>query len=1137
VTPQAGLPSSVRLRLIGVVLFVLALTAAGVLLLADLSLKLERERQIDEARRHVQSRTATMDEGWHRAAFALAQQLELWQAGDAPDDVREARLRMGLVSSLEQGDFSHAVLQGADGQVLLRFGTRSQAQPPLPSGDQPLAWAWSDADQTVYRVVDGGQMRLGARSVRLRVYAPIEPSVLARMVFPGNELVLKRDGRTLAAAGQGASAASAEAAGLVLDWDGQPGAPQLHVMRSFEPLLPHGPLLAAMAGAAALLLAGGWLVLGRWVRAQSLRVQSLQQAAASFDVAKPSAQFSAAIARVAAQDDELGRLASDMSLMMTRISEADETLRTLNASLEHRVAERTSELAASERFVRMVTDRAPALIAYWDRNERCLFANAVHEPWFGHHPQAMVGITLREMLGEARYAHDAQRARAALAGRAQVFSAAMGDGAQLQVDMTPDIVDGEVRGFTVVATDISKLQRAQDELAALNVELGRRAEQAEAATRAKSAFLANMSHEIRTPMNAILGLTHLLTRDTRDTLQRERLGKIDTAARHLLQVINDILDLSKVEAGKVVLEQVEFGLDDLMTRVFEIVGCSARDKGLELVLDTDGLPPRLVGDPTRLGQVLINLLGNAVKFTEQGWVRLRGDFERADANTLLVRFEVRDTGIGISPEQLARLFQAFEQGDDSTTRRFGGSGLGLALTRHLASLMGGEVGVHSVPGEGSSFWFSAKLGLAPAAGMRAVPVALQGLRALLVDDLAEARAALADRLRELGMAVDAVSGGNEALALVESELSAGRHFDVLLVDWRMPPPDGIETVQAMRRRLGAGMPPAVLVTAFDHAAMWQDARESHLDAVLVKPITSSSLLDALARVLRRSGAPLDTQDVDAGTPDGAESRLRTRHSGQRVLLAEDNPVNAEVALELLSSTGLVVELASNGQIAVELAVARPYDLVLMDVQMPVLDGLEATRQIRQCVGHGLPIIAMTANAFGEDRTACLEAGMNDHIAKPVDVQALFGTLVRWLPLPEAIALAPPAAIKAESGPTLVDRLAAVPGLELSAALQRMAGRQDLLRRVLTQFVRLYGDGLDVLRALAQPGVHAPWREAAHTLRGACAIAGLALLAERLLAFELAAVDTGNTAELAKEAQAIDAELRAMAAQLRNLLSS
>jgi signal transduction histidine kinase/CheY-like chemotaxis protein len=1018
VTWRSGLPLSVRLRLVGVVVFVLVLTAMGVLLLADVSLQRERARQTEEAQRHVRSRIAKMDEGWRHAAFSLAQQLELWQAGDVPEPVREARLRMGLISALEQSDFSHAVLQDASGQVLLRFGTRSQSEPEPPLGNQPLAWAWSAADQTVYRVVDGGRMKWGARAVQLRVFAPVEPSVLARMVFPGHELALWRDGRELVAVGRVGSASGASSASgahpvsVALHWDELPGAPELQILRQVEPLVPLEQLLAPMAGAAVLLLIGGWLVLGRWVREQSLRVRALQQATASFDADARPPRAAAEIDRVAAQSDDLGHLAQDLAGMMRRIVEGGDALRLLNAQLEQRVAERSGELAA------------------------------------------------------------------------------------------------------------------------LNVELGRRADQAEAATRAKSAFLANMSHEIRTPMNAILGLTHLLTRDTRDSLQMERLGKVDTAARHLLQVINDILDLSKIEAGKVVLEQVEFGLDDLMTRVFEIVGGAARDKGLELVLDTDGLPARLVGDPTRLGQVLINLLGNAVKFTEQGWVRLRGSFEQTDTTSLLVRFEVQDTGIGIPLAHQPRLFEAFEQGDGSTTRRHGGSGLGLALSRHLASLMGGEVGLHSTPGEGSCFWFTARLGRAAQARARAVPMVLEGMRALLVDDLAEARAALADRLMALGLVVDDVPGGDAALARVISELAAGRHYDVLLVDWRMPPPDGIQTLQALRRELGAGMPPAVLVSAFDHAAMWQDAREALIDAVLIKPITASSLLDALARVLRRNGSPLEVGTIEMA---GAEQRLRQGHANQRVLLAEDNAVNAEVALELLNSAGLIVDVAINGLSAVELATSRPYDLVLMDVQMPMLDGMEATRRIRQIVGHGLPIVAMTANAFGEDRAACLDAGMNDHVAKPVDAKTLFATLLRWLPPPKQPMAPKLPKPTLDRGSQLMDRLALIPGLAWNEALQRMAGRHEMLLRVLERFVSEYAEGMPALRTAAEPDPHLAWRQASHTLRGACAIAGLTVLVERLQRFEHAAGECLDRAALQSEAMAIDDELMASVAELRAVL--
>jgi len=661
---------------------------------------------------------------------------------------------------------------------------------------------------------------------------------------------------------------------------------------------------------------------------------------------------------------------------------------------------------------------------------------------------------------------------------------------------------------------------------------------AEAANLAKSAFLANMSHEIRTPMNAIIGLTHLMSRDTHDALQRDRLRKVDGAAKHLLQVINDILDLSRIEAGKLTLEDIEFSRDELVSGAFEMVAQAANEKGLELVVDTDHLPDRMRGDPKHLAQALINLLANAVKFTQSGWVRLSAALLAENGERLQLRFEVQDSGIGIPAEQQATLFNAFTQADSSTTRIHGGTGLGLALTRHLAVLMGGEVGLDSQPGSGSRFWFTAWVGRAAPARDRAPPIPLAGLRALLVDDLPEALAAISAGLTLLGLQVDGQLSGSAALQSAASQAAASQPFDVMLIDWRMDEMDGIATLQALRRALGAGMPASILVTADSGTAVWQQARDARFDAVLVKPITPSALHDTLARVLRRGGAPLPAQSL----PDAdLAAELRRQHAGQRVLLAEDNPINQEMASELLSSVGLSVEVAGDGAKAVQMALSRHYELVLMDVQMPLLDGLAATREIRAHGGRAMPIIAMTANAFAEDRRACLDAGMDDHVGKPVDPSLLYGTLLRWLPrwLPRpqaapdggiaALDRAPPSSAPDLS--PLAARLSQVEGLDVKQSLHNVGGQMNMLERVLRSFVGNYAQGAVVFLQPLSDELFARWRATCHSMRGACNTIGATALARELADFEQGLNTTSADAALANRARRLHEDLLLLVTQL------
>jgi len=618
-------------------------------------------------------------------------------------------------------------------------------------------------------------------------------------------------------------------------------------------------------------------------------------------------------------------------------------------------------------------------------------------------------------------------------------------------------------------------------------------ELAEAASQAKADFLANMSHEIRTPMNAIIGFSSLAMKTDLNSKQCDYIRKIQQSGTHLLGIINDILDFSKIEAGKLSVEQTEFELEKMLENISNLISEEVTAKGLELVLNIGkGTPNYLVGDPLRLGQIMVNYANNAVKFTEQGEIVIAIQVEEETDENVLMRFAVRDTGIGLTEEQIGKLFQSFQQADTSTSRKYGGTGLGLAISKKLANLMGGDVGVESDYGKGSNFWFTACLGKGIAKARKLLPDPdLRGRRILVVDDNEMSRIVLGEMLTGMTFIVKDVSSGKAALKEIHTAAKAGQPYDVILLDWQMPEMDGIAAAHAIRELPISPLPHIIMITAYSREDILKEAALAKLEDVLIKPVSSSTLFGTLVQVL---GGRHDEKMDEAQQVPPLNENLSTIQ-GATILLVEDNEFNQQIATELLTDAGFKVDVAENGQKSIEMLNNHIYDIVLMDMQMPVMDGVTATKEIRKDKRFKyLPILAMTANVMAVDIEKCREAGMQDHIGKPIDPDELFGKLLKWVKPREignvqetaastgALQHAPTIE-KEEPKPKEQDDPPNIPGLDTNLGLKRVMGKKAFYLEMLKKYIDNQGQAPAQIRQSLDLEDYETAERMAHTAKG------------------------------------------------------
>ncbi|MBG0789196.1 MAG: response regulator [Desulfovibrionaceae bacterium] len=819
--------------------------------------------------------------------------------------------------------------------------------------------------------------------------------------------------------------------------------------------------------------------------------------------------------------------------------------------MARQVRSREDELRISEQKYRSLFETSIEGIVAIDVDFRISMVNSVTAEMLGYSESEMAGMPVAEIIHEEEREEVTREAAKRRAGESARYERRLTrkDGSTVFVIMssTPQFNEhGEFIGSFAMVTNITDLRNAQAELKLAYDQMEQRVierteelnktnrllkseihirkqtekqiteakESAEKATKAKSEFLANMSHEIRTPMNAIIGMTHLANMTDLTPVQKDYLNKIDISARSLLGIINDILDMSKVEAGMLNIELVGFKLDHVLEQLTTIVSPRANEKKLEFLINVGkDVPTSLVGDSMRLSQILINLCNNAVKFTDNGSVVVGIEALMTTASDVRLRFTVKDDGIGIESEKIEELFKPFTQADASTTRKYGGSGLGLHLCNRLVNLMGGTIGVESEVGSGSLFWFEITFPLDEGMnGRTALPAELQGKRTLVVDDNPTSRIILKGMLEQMGLAVDLAESGGEAL---DSLRKSPEGYDLLVVDWRMPEMDGVETAEAVLADPDIPVkPPMLMVSAYGNATLVKKTNELGFKGLLFKPVNQSFLFNLVVEVL---GKDMVTMSFDANAGTSPEEL-----GGVRVLLVEDNAINRQVAHEILAAGGIETFEAFNGREAIEFLNENEVDLVLMDIQMPVMDGHEATQEIRrQGRFRDLPIIAMTAHAMVEDIEKSRRYGMNDHIAKPFDPDDLFRMLGRWTQKKAGCG-----GIKVDDRPAGDD--VALPesleGIDVALGLKRARGNKILYRNLLILLDEKYADAADRIEAFMEAGKREEGMHLAHSVKGTSGMLGANRLFEAASRLE-AVLDRDPDSDVADELDDFRAELQ------------